>query len=117
MTITLLAFYLFSITAVMSALFVVVARNPVHSVLWLILTFFSAASLFVLMGAEFVAMLLAIVYVGAVAVLFLFVVMMLDVDFVELKSGHAKIFLNWLVNRSYSFDGTRACYQSLESSS
>ena len=78
MTITLLAFYLFSITAVMSALFVVVARNPVHSVLWLILTFFSAASLFVLMGAEFVAMLLAIVYVGAVAVLFLFVVMMLD---------------------------------------
>ena len=63
MTITLFAFYLFSITAVMSALFVVVARNPVHSVLWLILTFFSAASMFVLMGAEFVAMLLAIVYV------------------------------------------------------
>ena len=93
MTITLLAFYLFSITAVMSALFVVVARNPVHSVLWLILTFFSAASLFVLMGAEFVAMLLAIVYVGAVAVLFLFVVMMLDVDSVELKSGMQKYFL------------------------
>ena len=93
MTVTLFAFYLFSITAVMSALFVVVARNPVHSVLWLILTFFSAASMFVLMGAEFVAMLLAIVYVGAVAVLFLFVVMMLDVDFVELKSGMQKYFL------------------------
>ena len=93
MTVTLFAFYLFSITAVMSGLFVVVARNPVHSVLWLILTFFSAASLFVLMGAEFVAMLLAIVYVGAVAVLFLFVVMMLDVDFVELNSGMQKYFL------------------------
>ena len=92
MTVTLFAFYLFSITAVMSALFVVVARNPVHAVLWLILTFFSAASMFVLMGAEFVAMLLAIVYVGAVAVLFLFVVMMLDVDFVELKSGMQKSF-------------------------
>ena len=64
-----------------------IARNPVHSVLWLILSFFSAAGLFVLMGAEFVAMLLAIVYVGAVAVLFLFVVMMLDVDFAELKGG------------------------------
>jgi len=90
MGITALAFYLFAIVAVASSLLVVMARNPVHSVLWLILAFFSAAGLFILMGAEFVAMLLAIVYVGAVAVLFLFVVMMLDVDFVELKSGTAK---------------------------
>jgi len=73
------------LTAVASGFFVVLARNPVHSVLWLILAFFSSAGLFVLMGAEFVAMLLVIVYVGAVAVLFLFVVMMLDVDFTELK--------------------------------
>ena len=90
MGITALAFYLFAIVAVASSLLVIMARNPVHSVLWLILAFFSAAGLFILMGAEFVAMLLAIVYVGAVAVLFLFVVMMLDVDFVELKSGTAK---------------------------
>ncbi len=90
MGITALAFYLFAIVAVASGLLVVLARNPVHSVLWLILTFFSAAGLFVLMGAEFVAMLLAIVYVGAVAVLFLFVVMMLDVDFTELRGGMAK---------------------------
>ncbi len=75
------AFYLFAITAVVSGFLVVFARNPVHSVLWLILAFFSAAGLFVLLGAEFVAMLMLIVYVGAVAVLFLFVVMMLDVDF------------------------------------
>jgi len=90
MGITALAFYLFSLVAVASGFLVVMARNPVHSVLWLILTFFSAAGLFVLMGAEFVAMLLVIVYVGAVAVLFLFVVMMLDVDFAELKAGVAK---------------------------
>jgi len=90
MTLSLFAFYVFALVAVVSALMVVLARNPVHSVLWLILTFFSAAALFVLMGAEFLAMLLAIVYVGAVAVLFLFVVMMLDVDFVELKSGMQK---------------------------
>ncbi len=90
MDITTIAFYVFALTAVISALLVVLSRNPVHSVLWLILTFFSAAALFVLMGAEFVAMLLAIVYVGAVAVLFMFVVMMLDVDFTELKSGMAK---------------------------
>ncbi len=87
-----LAFYLLSAVAVVSALLVVTARNPVHSVLWLILAFFSSAGLFVLMGAEFLAMLLVVVYVGAVAVLFLFVVMMLDVDFVELKQG----FLNYL---------------------
>jgi NADH-quinone oxidoreductase subunit J len=79
------AFYAFAITAVTAALLVTISRNPVHSVLWLILTFLSAAGLFVLLGAEFVAMLLIIVYVGAVAVLFLFVVMMLDIDFAELK--------------------------------
>ena len=83
-------FYLFAITAVVAGLFVVVARNPVHSVLWLILAFLSSAGLFVLIGAEFVAMLLIIVYVGAVAVLFLFVVMMLDVDFAELKAEMAR---------------------------
>lgn len=87
MTAIALAFYFFAIIGVTSALLVVVARNPVHSVLWLILAFFSTAGLFILMGAEFVAMLLVIVYVGAVAVLFLFVVMMLDVDFAELKGG------------------------------
>ncbi|MEM8754572.1 MAG: NADH-quinone oxidoreductase subunit J [Pseudomonadota bacterium] len=89
MTITAFAFYVFATVAVVSGLLVVTARNPVHSVLWLILTFFSAAGMFVLMGAEFVAMLLIIVYVGAVMVLFLFVVMMLDVDFAELKQGMA----------------------------
>lgn len=87
MVITTLAFYLFASIAIASGVLVVVSRNPVHSVLWLILTFFSAAALFVLMGAEFIAMLLLIVYVGAVAVLFLFVVMMLDVDFAELRSS------------------------------
>jgi NADH-quinone oxidoreductase subunit J len=80
------AFYLFAILTVLGGFFTVVSRNPVHSVLWLILAFLSAAGLFVLLGAEFVAMLLVIVYVGAVAVLFLFVVMMLDVDFAELKA-------------------------------
>ncbi len=84
------AFYVFAITVVMAGLLTVVARNPVHSVLWLILAFLSSAGLFVLLGAEFVAMLLIIVYVGAVAVLFLFVVMMLDVDFAELKAEMAK---------------------------
>jgi NADH-quinone oxidoreductase subunit J len=89
MYLTELAFYVFAAVAVASGLFVVLARNPVHSVLWLILTFFSAAGMMVLMGAEFVAMLLIIVYVGAVRVLFLFVVMMLDVDFAELRRGLA----------------------------
>ena len=84
------AFYLFSTVAIAAGLMVIVARNPVRSVLWLILAFFSAAGLFVLVGAEFVAMILVIVYVGAVAVLFLFVVMMLDVDFAELRSGMAE---------------------------
>jgi NADH-quinone oxidoreductase subunit J len=81
-----LAFYAFAVVTLASGLMVTLSRNPVHSVLWLILTFLSAAGLFVLLGAEFVAMLLIIVYVGAVAVLFLFVVMMLDVDFAKLKS-------------------------------
>ncbi len=90
MGITAFAFYLFALVALVSAFLVVVSRNPVHSVLWLILTFFSAAGLFVLLGAEFVAMLLVIVYMGAVAVLFLFVVMMLDVDFAELRGQLAQ---------------------------
>ncbi|NBB62896.1 NADH-quinone oxidoreductase subunit J [Pseudomonas sp. ODNR1LW] len=85
-----IAFYLLAATAVVSGLLVVTARNPVHSVLYLILAFFSAAGLFVLLGAEFLAMLLVVVYVGAVAVLFLFVVMMLDVDFLKLREGYAK---------------------------
>ena len=85
MTFAAFAFYLFATTAVVSGCLVILAKNPVHSVLWLILTFFSSAGLFVLLGAEFVAMLLVIVYVGAVAVLFLFVVMMLDVNFAELR--------------------------------
>ncbi len=90
MTIAAFFFYLFSVLAVASASMVIVARNPVHAVLFLILTFFNAAGLFVLLGAEFLAMLLVIVYVGAVAVLFLFVVMMLDVDFDELRAGFIK---------------------------
>lgn len=84
------AFYLFAISVCVAGFMVVIARNPVHSVLWLILAFLSAAGLFVLQGAEFVAMLLIIVYVGAVAVLFLFVVMMLDVDFAQLKGEFAR---------------------------
>ncbi len=87
MTVASIAFYLFALSAVAAGLFVVISRNPVHSVLWLILAFLSAAGLFILVGAEFVALLLVIVYVGAVAVLFLFVVMMLDVDFAELRAG------------------------------
>ena len=84
------AFYAFASVTVVAGLLVTVSRNPVHSVLWLILAFLSSAGLFVLLGAEFVAMLLIIVYVGAVAVLFLFVVMMLDIDFAELKGEMAK---------------------------
>jgi NADH-quinone oxidoreductase subunit J len=85
-----IAFYVLSITSVLSALAVVTGRNPVHSVLFLILSFFTAAGLFVLLGAEFLAMLLVVVYVGAVAVLFLFVVMMLDVDFGSLRDGFTR---------------------------
>ncbi|PJB69179.1 MAG: NADH:ubiquinone oxidoreductase subunit J [Alphaproteobacteria bacterium CG_4_9_14_3_um_filter_47_13] len=87
-----LVFYLFSTILVLSALMVITARNPVHSVLFLILAFFNAAGLFVLLGAEFIAMILVIVYVGAVAVLFLFVVMMLDINFADLRKG-AKQFV------------------------
>ena len=87
---TVIAFYFFAIFAVIGGLFTVLSRQPVHSVLWLILSFLSAAGLFVLLGAEFVAMLLVIVYVGAVMVLFLFVVMMLDVDFAEMKAEMAR---------------------------
>ena len=82
-----LAFYAFASVLVLSAIMVITAKNPVHSVLFLILAFFNAAGLFVLLGAEFVAMLLVIVYVGAVAVLFLFVVMMLDISFADLRKG------------------------------
>jgi NADH-quinone oxidoreductase subunit J len=82
-----IAFYLFATLTIASALAVIFARNPVHSVLWLIVAFFNAAGLMLLLGAEFIAMLLVIVYVGAVAVLFLFVVMMLDIDFASLRRG------------------------------
>ena len=85
-----IAFYVFAVVAVMSATMVVASRNPVYSVLFLILTFFNAAGLFVLIGAEFLAMMLVVVYVGAVAVLFLFVVMMLDINFVELRQGFVR---------------------------
>jgi len=90
MSVVSFAFYLFAICAIAGGLFTVISRNPVHSVLWLILAFLSSAGLFVLLDAEFVAMLLVIVYVGAVAVLFLFVVMMLDIDFAELKAEMAQ---------------------------
>ena len=90
MIIASLAFYLFAFMAVVGALNVIFQRNPVHSVLWLIFTFFNAAALFVLLGAEFVAMILVVVYVGAVAVLFLFVVMMLDINVIMLREGFLK---------------------------
>jgi NADH-quinone oxidoreductase subunit J len=92
MVIQALAFYLFAAVTIAAATMVVVARNPVHSVLYLILAFFNAAALFLLMGAEFLAMILVVVYVGAVAVLFLFVVMMLDVNLAALREG----FLRYL---------------------
>jgi NADH-quinone oxidoreductase subunit J len=87
MIIQALAFYAFAFVAIAAGVMVVVSRNPVHSVLFLILAFFNASGLFVLIGAEFIAMILVVVYVGAVAVLFLFVVMMLDINFVELRQG------------------------------
>ena len=87
-----ITFYVFSLVAILSALMVISARNPVHSVLFLILSFVNASGLFVLLGAEFLAMILVVVYVGAVAVLFLFVVMMLDINFVKLREG----FLQYL---------------------
>ena len=92
MIVQAIAFYIFATVAVAAGVMVISARNPVHSVLFLILAFFNAAGLFVLLGAEFIAMILVIVYVGAVAVLFLFVVMMLDINFVELRHG----FLQYL---------------------
>jgi NADH-quinone oxidoreductase subunit J len=87
MIVQIVMFYVFAAVTVASGVMVVAARNPVHSVLFLILAFFNSAGLFVLLGAEFLAMILVIVYVGAVAVLFLFVVMMLDIDFAQLRSG------------------------------
>jgi NADH-quinone oxidoreductase subunit J len=90
MIVQALAFYVFAAVAVISAILVVVNRNPVYSVLFLILTFFNAAGLFVLLGAEFLAMMLVVVYVGAVAVLFLFVVMMLDINFAALRQGFVR---------------------------
>ena len=90
--IQLLAFYLFAVLVIASGALTILARNPVHSVLWLIMAFFNGAGLMVIVGAEFIAMLLVIVYVGAVAVLFLFVVMMLDIDFAELRAGFIKNF-------------------------
>lgn len=90
--ITALAFYLFAALTILSGAMTITARNPVHSVLWLILAFFNAAGLMVLAGAEFIAMLLVIVYVGAVAVLFLFVVMMLNIDFAALRAGFVRNF-------------------------
>ena len=92
MIVQALAFYLFAGIAIAAGVMVIAARNPVHSVLYLILAFFNGAGLFVLMGAEFLAMILVVVYVGAVAVLFLFVVMMLDIDLVEIRQG----FLQYL---------------------
>jgi NADH-quinone oxidoreductase subunit J len=88
--IAILAFYLFATLTIVPAIAVIFARNPVHSVLWLILAFFNAAGLMLLLGAEFIAMLVVIVYVGAVAVLFLFVVMMLDIDFASLRTGFTR---------------------------
>ena len=90
MTIAAFAFYLFAGVLLTAGTMVIVSKNPVHSVLWLIVAFFNAAGLFVILGAEFLAMLLVIVYVGAVAVLFLFVVMMLDIDFARLRAGFVK---------------------------
>jgi NADH-quinone oxidoreductase subunit J len=92
MIVSAIAFYVFSAIAVAAGMMVIASRNPVHSVLFLILAFFNASALFILMGAEFIALILVIVYVGAVAVLFLFVVMMLDIDFVKLRQG----FLQYL---------------------
>src|SRR5688500_10253208 len=115
-----LFFYLFSAITVAAALMVIAAKNPVHSVLFLILAFFNAAALFVLLGAEFLAMILVVVYVGAVAVLFLFVVMMLDIDFAAMRQGFMSylplgaviglfvFFELWVVLRNWVFGTTEA---------
>ena len=104
MIVTSLFFYLFAGITVAAAFMVISARNPVHSVLYLILAFFNSAALFLFLGAEFLAMILVVVYVGAVAVLFLFVVMMLDVDFVELRQGISAVPANWWHHRRNSID-------------
>jgi NADH-quinone oxidoreductase subunit J len=115
------AFYFFAIVAVVSGVLVIFARNPVHSVLWLILAFFAAAGLFVLLGAEFVAMIMLIVYVGAVMVLFLFVVMMLDVDFAALRAEMGRLLpvglligLVLLVQLGFAFGAWEVSEQALD---
>ena len=106
-----LVFYLFATVTVLSAVMVVTSRNPVHSVLFLILAFFNAAALFLLMGAEFIAMMLVVVYVGAVAVLFLFVVMMLDINFAEMRAGFQKYLpLGLIVGGILMFELVLAMY-------
>ena len=104
-----LVFYLFAAITVASAVMVISARNPVHSVLFLILAFFNAAGLFLLLGAEFLSMILVIVYVGAVAVLFLFVVMMLDVNFAELRQGFLQYLPVGRGDRPHPSGRTAAC--------
>lgn len=122
---TVIAFYILAASAILTAFLVVAARNPVHSVMYLIATFFAAAGLFVLMGAEFLALLLVMVYVGAVAVLFLFVVMMLDVDFAEMKEGFLQhlpmgmvvggvLLAEMLLVGAASFGGDKAAEHSLK---
>jgi len=106
-----LFFWLFAIACIASAVMVIAAKNPVHSVLYLILAFVNASGLFVLMGAEFLAMILIVVYVGAVAVLFLFVVMMLDVDFGRAAPGHPAISAGRLVAASSSWPSWSALAQ------
>ena len=116
-----MAFYFFSVVIVVSAMLVVISRNPVHSVLWLIATFFGSSGLFILLGAEFLALILMIVYVGAVAVLFMFVVMMLNINFDQLRSGFTRylpvglliglilfvelslVFSDWVPANSYDY--------------
>lgn len=116
-----MAFYFFSVVIVVSAILVVISRNPVHSVLWLIVTFFGSSGLFILLGAEFLALILMIVYVGAVAVLFMFVVMMLNINFDQLRSGFTRylpvglliglilfvelslVFSDWVPANSYDY--------------
>ena len=108
-----IAFYIFAIIAVFGGIMVVCARNPVHSVLCLILTFFTSAALFVLIGAEFLAMVLVVVYVGAVAVLFMFVVMMLDIDVARLREGFTQylpaglVILGWI--QMWTGSSTKPC--------
>jgi NADH-quinone oxidoreductase subunit J len=102
MILAALFFYLFAGVCVASAVMVIVSRNPVHSVLFLILAFVNASGLFVLMGAEFLAMILVVVYVGAVAVLFLFVIMMLDVDFAQLRARASSSISPWALSSAAS---------------